>query len=240
MPVYNGEAAIVGVLNAWLSELNRLQIGHEFLLYDDGSGDRTAELIAGVAVDAPYLRVTRHPNRGHGPTILAGYKEARGEWLLQIDSDGEMGPEGFEKLWARRADYDFIVGSRCDRESPLARRVITAGSRCAVRLLFGNGVQDVNSPYRLMRASRFEPLFAVLPDRTFAPNVILSGLAARMGLRMYEAPVPHTRRETVTRSLNRWKLWRTAFRCFHETLGVALRNRRAFQAEWNYEILPRR
>jgi glycosyltransferase involved in cell wall biosynthesis len=222
MPIYNGEATIAAVLDTWISELDRLQIDYEFLLYDDGSNDRSGELAAVVAAGAPHLHVRRHANRGHGATILRGYKEARGEWLLQIDSDGEMGPEGFEKLWALRVDYDFLVGSRYDRESPVARRVVTAGSRCAVRLLFGKGVQDVNSPYRLMRASRFRPLYAMLRDQTFAPNVILSGLAARTGLRTYEAPVPHITRETVTRALNRWKLWKTAFRCFRETVGVAL------------------
>lgn len=223
MPAYNEEKKIAAVVSAWLAEFDRLGVDYEFLAYDDGSTDGTGNVLRELAGVFPRLRVKSQPNQGHGPTILKGYGEARGEWTFQIDSDGEMGPEGFGTLWSRREDYDFLVGCRLGRSSAFARRVVTAASRFTVRMLFGKGIGDVNSPYRLMRSSCLKSMIPLLPEKSFAPNVILSGLAGRMNLRTYETPVPHRGQRTVALSLNKWRLWKTALRCFRETLGVALR-----------------
>jgi glycosyltransferase involved in cell wall biosynthesis len=223
MPAYNEEKKIAAVVSAWLAEFDRLGIDYEFLAYDDGSRDETGNVLRKLAGAFPRLRVKSQPNQGHGPTILKGYREARGEWIFQIDSDGEMGLEGFQTLWSRREDYDFLVGCRLGRSSAFARRVVTAASSLTVRLLFGKGIRDVNSPYRLMRSSCLKPMLPLLPEKSFAPNVILSGLAGRRKLRIYETPVPHLGQKTVTRSLNKWRLWKTALRCFRETFGVALK-----------------
>jgi glycosyltransferase involved in cell wall biosynthesis len=222
MPAYGEERGIVGVVSAWMMELDRLGIDYEFLVYDDGSKDRTAEVLQPLAARQPRLVVTRHSNRGHGPTILTGYRAARGEWVFQTDSDGEMPPAYIEALWNARSEFDFLVGYREDRQSAVARRVVTAGSRLAVRFLFGQSVRDVNSPYRLMRRASLTKMLEHIPPDTFAPNVILSGLAGRMKLRLYEIPVPHSGQRTVTVALNKWKLWKTALRCLRQTTGVAL------------------
>ena len=154
MPVYNEAAAIGGVVRAWAAELDRLGIDYEMRVYDDGSRDQSATVLEELSQELPRLLVTRHSNRGHGPTILRGYREARGEWVFQTDSDGEMEPDSFSKLWEKRADYDFLLGIRGGREWTPPRWVMTRGSRLAVRMLFGTGVLDVNTPYRLMRRER--------------------------------------------------------------------------------------
>jgi hypothetical protein len=92
----------------------------------------------------------------------------------------------------------------------------------AVRLFFGRSVRDVNSPYRLIRRASLTQMLECLAPSTFAPNVILAGLAARMKLRVYEIPVPHSGQKTVTAALNKWTLWKTALRCFRQTAHIAL------------------
>lgn len=223
MPVYNEERGIVGVVSAWMAELDGLGIEYEFLVYDDGSRDRTCKVLQDLAADRQRLKVKSHSNRGHGPTILTGYREARGEWIFQTDSDGEIASDWFKVLWNHRLESDFLVGYRQHRRSAFARKIVTAGSRLLVSILFGRGVRDVNSPYRLMRRSCLAKMLQWLPETTFAPNVILSGLARRMRLRIYEVPVPHCGQRTVTVSLHAWKLWKTAARCFIETAEVALK-----------------
>ena len=222
MPAYCEERGIVGVVSAWMAELDRLGIDYEFLVYDDGSNDRTREVLQELAAERPRLIVRSHSNRGHGPTILVGYREARGEWVFQTDSDGEMPAADFEALWKNRRDFDFLVGYRQHRQSTVARRLVTAASRLAVRLLFGRSVRDVNSPYRLMRRASLTKMLRCVPPTTFAPNVVLAGLAARMKLRLYEIPVRHAGQRTVTAALNKWKLWKTAVRCFRQTASIAL------------------
>jgi dolichol-phosphate mannosyltransferase len=222
MPAYCEERRIAGIVSAWMAELDRLDIDYEFLVYDDGSKDRTREVLKRLSAGRPRLVVKSHANRGHGPTILTGYREARGEWVFQTDSDGELPPAQFGVLWNHREEFDFLVGYRQHRHSTFARRIVTTGSRLAVRCLFGSSVRDVNSPYRLMRRSSLVSMLHFVPATTFAPNVILAGLAARMRLRVYETPVPHAGQQTVTVALNKWKLWKTACRCLLQTVAVAL------------------
>jgi glycosyltransferase involved in cell wall biosynthesis len=222
MPVYNEEGAVAEVVRAWDGELGRLGIAYELRVYDDGSRDRTGEVLVDLSHELPRLLVTRHANRGHGPTILRGYREARGDWVFQTDSDGEMEPDSFPVLWERRGDYDFLFGIRAGRQWTPARWVMTRGSRLAVRALFGGGVADVNTPYRLMRRERLAPLVETLPDDLFAPNVILSGLAVREGLRIWQTSVPHQGRRHGGGSLvSLGKIARTAMRSLRQTLAVA-------------------
>ena len=169
--------------------------------------------------------VTRQENAGHGPTVLRGYREARGRWVFQIDSDNEMGPESFPDFWSRRDQYDFLVARRDGRQSPFVRRVISAFSRLTVRLAFGRSVWDVNCPYRLMRREALLHLVARVPESAFAPNVILSGLAAQAGLRLGEYPVRHQGRKTGKVSLFGLRAWKAAWRSFRETVSVAAASR---------------
>ncbi len=222
MPAYCEERRIADTVSIWMAEFDRLHIDYEFLIYDDGSKDGTRQVLERLSIGRPRLVVKSHANRGHGPTILIGYREARGEWVFQTDSDGELPASQFGVLWSHREQFDFLVGYRQQRHSTFARRIVTTGSRLAVRCLFGSSVRDVNSPYRLMRRSSLARMLRLVPATTFAPNVILSGLAARLRLRMYETPVPHAGQRTVTVALNKWKLWKTAGRCLRQTVVVAL------------------
>ena len=222
MPVYNEEAALPGVLSAWTTELDRLGLDYRLCVYDDGSGEGTVRALEELARRHPRIAVYRHSNRGHGPTILRGYREAEGEWVFQVDSDGEMSPAGFESLWRRRDDYDLLIGSREGREEPPLRWLITAVSRLTVRALFGRGVRDVNAPYRLIRRSRLQELLRDLPGEPFAPNVILSGLAARARLRIEELPVPCEGRRLGRSSLTSPRILKGSVRSFFETIRAAL------------------
>jgi glycosyltransferase involved in cell wall biosynthesis len=226
MPVYNEASSIEPVLREWIRELDRLRIDYRLAVYDDGSADETPRILERIVRDESRVTKTSQTNRGHGPTILRGYREAEGEWILQIDSDGELPAHGFEDLWSHRNEHDFLLASRHDRRASLARRAVTLGSRLTVWVLFGPGIRDVNSPYRLMRRSRLAPLLAQLPPEPFAPNVLLSALAVRAGLRIYEGSVSHHRRRSGRGSLTSRRLWAGAWRSFTQTVGTAVRARR--------------
>jgi glycosyltransferase involved in cell wall biosynthesis len=226
VPVHNEEDAIGGVLASWSAELQRLGIDYRITVYDDGSTDGTPRILRELAGRNPRLSVLRHENRGHGPTVLRGYVEARTTWILQIDGDGEMDSSHFAALWQRRESSDFVVGARQDRVGARVRRLVSAGSRAAVRRLIGKGVRDVNSPYRLMRREALLPLLDLVPQRAFAPNVLLSGLAGRARLRVVEVPVPHRGRRSGRPSLRGRRLVVAVVRSFLDTLATARRARR--------------
>lgn len=226
MPVYNERAAIGNVLRKWDSALSSLGIDYCIRAYNDGSKDDTLSVMLETAklAGSGRIKVCDKPNGGHGNTILTGYRdavEAGYDWIFQVDSDDEMGPEKFAELWSHRADYDFLVGIRDGRVQALPRRIISLVSRLSVRLFYGKGVWDVNTPYRLMRVSAFKDFFNEIPLSTFAPNVALSGLAARHGLRFFETQVPQHDRTTGEVSIRKWKLFKAAAKSFWQTIWLS-------------------
>jgi len=225
MPVHNEEAAIALVAGEWVGEVDRLGLDYELVVYDDGSTDATAATLERLGRALPRLVVRSHANRGHGPMILRGYREARGDWIFQTDSDGEMPAASLGDLWAERDGYDVLLGYREGRQTTPIRWIVTQAARSLVQVLFGRRLRDVNTPFRLMRREAIAPLVAALPDDCFAPNVALSGLAARAGLRICERPVPHGTRRGGRSSLGGRRLRRAAMRSFRQTVVIALRAR---------------
>ena len=224
MPVYNEEEAVGAVLDKWADALDSLGIDYRIRAYNDGSKDGSLAAMRAAAGRHARIDARDKPNGGHGHTILLGYREAAADgfdWIFQIDSDDEMGPEKFGELWSRRGDFDFLVGIRDGRVQALPRKIISFVSRMAVRIFYGKGVWDVNTPYRLMRASAFRDFYAAIPERTFAPNVILSGLAARHRLRLFETRVPQRDRTTGEVSIKKWKLLKAALRSFYQTVAFS-------------------
>ncbi len=219
MPVHNEQECIASVVRSWHNTLMMLGIDFVMITIDDGSSDATGRVLQEIANDR--IRVIHQANRGHGPTILRGYVQAAklAEWVFQCDSDDEMPVDGFPSLWEVRHQYEAVFGYRQARRQSVGRKLISLCSRATVRLAFGKGVRDVNTPYRLMRCDVLRPIIDRIPADTFAPNVIISGALARAGTRIGNLPVPHQGRRTGSVSIVKWKLWKAAFRSFGQALA---------------------
>lgn len=226
MPVYNEQEAIGPVLEKWARALDAFKIDYTIRPYNDGSKDNSLEVMKKIAESRKSIEVRDKPNGGHGNTILTGYREAAADgfdWIFQIDSDDEMGPEKFDELWEKRSTYDFLVGIRDGRVQALPRKIISFVSRCCVKLFYGRKtIWDVNTPYRLMRTSAFKDVYASIPLTTFAPNVIISGMVARKGLKFFETRVPQHDRTTGEVSIKKWKLLKAATKSFGQTIVFAI------------------
>jgi glycosyltransferase involved in cell wall biosynthesis len=221
MPVYREAPILPAVLADWSATLRAAGLDYELRAYDDGSPDDSLARLREHAARDPRLVVSSHANAGHGPTLLRGYREARGRWVFQVDSDGELPSAPFLELWAQREAFDFGIGvRRFERRSPL-RRLLSRAARVVVRVAFGRGLRDPNAPYRLVRASWLRGALDRVPDGAFAPNLLLAGLALRDGVRVRELPVPARPRPAGTSSLRRVALARAAVRALRETLRVA-------------------
>lgn len=220
MPVYNEEGAIKNVLEKWDKTLSDLHIDYKIFAYNDGSKDKTGEILKEISSEHENIIAINKENSGHGPTILKGYRDnaEEFEWIFQIDSDDEMKEDSFHKLWENRENYDFLIGIRDGREQVLSRKIISAVSRMCIRIFYGKGVWDVNSPYRLMKTAKFKDVYFKIPSDTFAPNVIISGYCARKHLKFYETPVPCGIRETGEVSIKHFKLLKAAAKSFLQTI----------------------
>lgn len=223
MPVYNEEEIVGSVAESWLEVLDELGINYELVAIVDGATDASEQVLRAVAERHRRLVVDAKPNSGHGPTILRGYRRGAvtAEWVFQTDSDDEMPAASFGELWELRHDVDAVIGIRTNRNQSAGRRAITRAARLTARAAFGCRLADVNCPYRLMRSSALAPLLAPIPDDTFAPNVVLSGMLARSGARLAEVPVPHHDRTTGVVSILGWRALRAALRSFGQTVRLS-------------------
>ena len=219
MPVYNEEECIVKVLESWISVLTTLGMRFKIIVLNDGSSDGTLQALQAFSHNN-HIELINKANSGHGPTILMGYKKSvkLADWTFQCDSDNEMKPDSFRTLWENRVGFDALFGVRVERDQNFARKLISAFSRIVVRFLFGTGVSDVNTPYRLIKSEILERMLPYIPDTIFAPNVIISGIVCKFGLRTFEVPVLHQNRKTGKVSIVRWRLLKSAVKAFCQTL----------------------
>ena len=224
MPVYNEEGAVSTVLSQWTKALRALSIDYQIAVYNDGSKDATLPALQKIAGEQPRITVIDKPNSGHGPTILKGYRDHLDSgWIFQVDSDGELGTEAFAALWNNRESYDFLIGRRVQRESPLPRKITTWISRALVWTLYGRAVFDVNCPYRLFKPASLRERLLLIPEHTLAPNLILAGLASCLHLRVFQTAVAHTERQTGEVSIKKWKLFKFALVSFLQTIQYRYR-----------------
>lgn len=223
MPVYNEEACIYNVILSWHDALITLGINFIMLVLNDGSTDQTEHELARF-IGNKRIKIINKVNAGHGPTILQGYHMAinLADWVFQTDSDDEIPVDYFQELWSRRSDYDALLGCRIKRTQGIARKFITATSRLVVLILFGSKVDDVNSPYRLLRVSILIDALRKIPNGTFAPNILISGILSKSNARIYNHPVLHICRRTGSVSIVKLKLWQGAFKAFYQSIAVAL------------------
>lgn len=220
MPVYNEEEILENVINDWTNVFEGLDIDFEILAYNDGSKDKSLEILRKNAENNSRLIVRDKKNSGHGPTILQGYRDCAEnyEWIFQTDSDNELGTEGFVELWKNRCDYDFLIGKRFYKNRDASRKIISNVAKIITRILCGKGVSDVNCPYRLMKTSVFKDLFLKIESDTFSPNIFVSGFVNRNNIKFFEIPVEWKNRSTGTVSIQKMKLFKSAAKAFFQTI----------------------
>lgn len=224
IPVYNENEIITEVVQEWSNVLQPLSISYSINLYNDGSKDNTLEKLLNAQVNFPNLNIIDKVNKGHGPTILQGYLDnLDAHWIFQVDSDNEISAKHFIKFWNARNDYDVLIGHRRNRNAPLSRKLITFFTRLVVQLCYGKGIKDVNCPYRLMRVERIKGLIKKIPRTTFAPNVIISGVAAKEKWAIKIIEIPIQNRLTGEASIKRLKLLKATMKSFYQTLCYAVR-----------------
>lgn len=191
IPVYNEKASLPALMDDWRQTFAAIPLQYRFLFIDDGSTDGSLPLLRTIQQATSDMLVHSQPNAGHGPAILTGYRMALdAEWILQLDSDHQLDPSAFIRMWQHRHRYDLLVGQRQDKNATIGRRCVSTASAAIVRLLYGQGIKDVNSPFRLFRSSRLAEALPHIPVQSFAPNVLLTAWFLAKGAPVWTMPVP--------------------------------------------------
>ena len=213
VPVYNEAGVIRTLIHDIEQVLPRLVDEFEAILVDDASTDGTSALLDELARTRSWLRVHHaDENGGHGRAVSCGLDLARGDWIFQIDSDGQFVVAEFQRLWAVRDESDLVLGVRVKRRDPLHRLVLTRAVQGAASIVAGRRMHDVNTPFRLLRKSVWVDCAGLMESDTLAPNILVSVAAVVRGWRVRTVPVTHLPRESGTSTLRWVRLLRFSLR----------------------------
>lgn len=201
MPAYNEADNIAGAIADILDHVFAVVPESELVIVDDGSRDGTADIAGGLAVADSRLRVLKQANAGHGPAVVRGLLEARGELCLLLDSDRQIGLQDFAETWRLAQTHDAVLGVRARRFDPWHRLLLTRVLRTWLATLLGVEARDANVPYKLVRRDVAMRAVALMPDRPRIPSVLLTVFLRRRGYRVAEQPVLHFARSAGQPSL---------------------------------------
>lgn len=134
IPVYNEEDNLPVLLREIRETLDPLGLSYEVVFVDDGSRDRSLEVLKGLLGENPMVRVlVFEKNAGQTAAMDAGLRAARGEILVTLDADLQNDPHDIPLLLAEIGRFDVVVGYRAIRQDSLVKRLTSK---------VGNGVRN--------------------------------------------------------------------------------------------------
>jgi glycosyltransferase involved in cell wall biosynthesis len=192
MPVYNEAGVIADVVGELGRDVIARLDGAEVVVVDDGSTDATPAVLDELASSHDWLTVIHaERNQGHGPSLRQAFDSSSGEWLFQMDSDGQQVAAELWDLWALREEADLVVGVRRGRSEGRHRDAVSALARTASRLAGGGRLRDVNVPFKLIRREVWEDLRGDIPAQPVAPSLLIAVGASVRGWRVAEVEISH-------------------------------------------------
>lgn len=228
MPAYNEEDCIEQVVGSWTGFLKNKFPNEKttLIVINDGSKDKTGEILDKLKAENSHLTVVHQKNGGHGNAVVNGYKTALklgSEYVFQTDSDDQFVTGDFDKLWQKRNQSEFILGYREIRHDAKVRLFITRFLRSTISLVYGTFILDSNIPFRLIKGTFLKKLMDQLPEPPpFAPNIFLAVMAKKSGQELFDIPITHRERVSGTVSIVKWNLWKVCIRSFRELLNFRL------------------
>lgn len=209
IPVYNEEAALPALAPRLLAVLDGLEREYEVILVDDGSRDRSLEILRGFAERWPErIRVVElSRNFGQHPAILAGFELARGDVVVTLDADLQNPPEEIPKLLALTDQgYDVVGGVRQQRRDTLFRRTASWLVNRVTVAITGIRMSDYGCMLRAYSREVIELINRCEEYSTFIP-----ALAQTFSRKPAEVPVEHAERRAGASKYSLYKLIRLNF-----------------------------
>jgi dolichol-phosphate mannosyltransferase len=230
MPAYNEQDTISDALKDVINHILPHASDLELIVVDDGSKDKTAEIVSTIGAKHPCVKLIRQANAGHGAALRKGIDEATGDWLLLLDSDCQIGLEDFAGHWQRRADFDVFLGVRFPRQDPGFRLVISKFMKYSLKILAGVTPVDAGAPYKLVSRKAWQTASTTIKPSSWIPSVLLAAYAVHDSSKLIsvQEPIAHFARPHGESTLNARRLTRFCFAALAEILafGRELRARK--------------
>ena len=213
IPAYNEEENVETLLQRASSSLERIGRPFEVIIVDDGSSDRTPQLLARAMMKYPWLRVLRMArNGGQSAAFEAGFEAARGEVIATIDADLQNDPEEIPRLLPMLDGYDMVTGWRKERQDTPFRRWQSRQANRIRNWISQETVNDSASSLKLYKAHAIKGLKLFNGAHRFFPTLV-----KMRGYTVREEPVKHSPRFAGTA---KYGFRNRAVRAFVDLLAV--------------------
>jgi glycosyltransferase involved in cell wall biosynthesis len=201
VPALNEERSIGDIIERTLSERKKILSeieeikDFEFIVVNDGSTDRTGEIVRGYADEVILIEHER--NMGYGFALKRGFQAATGDLIAFYDGDRTYPPECLSDLIKKmiEKDADVVIGSRMAGEKsdmPLQRRVGNKFFAYLLSWIVGRRISDTASGMRVFRKSILPQLYPLPDGLDLTPA--MSTQALHENLKIVETPIAYDER----------------------------------------------
>ena len=200
IPAFNEEPNVEACYRELVEVLERLGHPFEVVVVDDGSTDRTPEILRVLAAADPRLRLVRlRRNAGQTAALDAGFRTARGPVVVTMDADLQNDPRDIPTLLAALEAADAACGWRVDRRDRWTKRVASRIANGVRRRFTGDGVHDTGCTLKAFRRTALDRLKLYRGMHRFLPALLIMER-----FRVVEVPVRHRPRRAGTSKYGNW------------------------------------
>jgi dolichol-phosphate mannosyltransferase len=225
IPLKNEEDNIGDLLKELEPVMKGLGAPWEVLCVEDGSTDRTADILRLLSKECPYLRVLFFSkNYGQSSAFDAGFQAARGEFVITLDGDRQNDPADIPKLVTAIDNCDLVCGHRRNRRDPWSKRLLSRLANFVRQRLCHDGIQDTGCSLKIYRTTCLRRLKMYQGMHRFLPALFLIE-----GFRIKEVPVNHRER---MKGVTKYHFFNRSFNTIADMLAVRWMGKRHL----NYKI----
>lgn len=193
VPLYNEESNVTPLYLRLAQVMGGLEQPYEIIFVDDGSKDRTPQVLCGLSVHDPHIRIlTLGRNFGQTAALKAGFDAARGEIIISMDGDLQHDPEEIPAFIAKLEEgYDVVSGWRTYRQDRwLTRRLPSRIANRAMARVSRVALHDFGTTFKAYRWEVIQNIQLYGELHRFIP-----ALAAWSGARITEIPIKNFPRQ---------------------------------------------
>lgn len=205
-PAYNEEKRLSPALERAVNYFSSLNIKYEIIIVNDGSRDRTLDLIKNeikkystmenLATPPEIIGVTYEKNGGKGFAVRTGMQFIRGKYVLMLDSDGATDIKDYNLLYnvLKNEEYGLAIGSRKiiaeQAERVWYRNIMGIINNFIIRGCIGiKGIKDTQCGFKLFTRSAAIDIFNNLHLVRWAFDVDMLYIGQKLGIKIFEVPV---------------------------------------------------
>lgn len=189
-PCYNEGENLPELVNKVCSFLPHIAKKFEIIIVNDGSHDKTKDIIKKLSKECPELRIVSHvKNRGYGGALKTGIQSSKMDWVFWMDGDLQFDIKSLDNFIAYTDKYDAVIGYRAHRADTFLRKVNGELYTRLINFLFGLDIRDIDCAFKLIRRSKLEKI-TIETSSAFTSSEILIKLKSN-GTKFKQLSVLH-------------------------------------------------